>query len=532
MTTESSSDETAASATERVIALFGGVRPMAAKLEISASTIQGWKERDNIPEARHADILAAAEKHDIALDPSDLASPRQADQEPDETTAAGPETPPPSAESDTSPSETKPASDTPVPEPSPEAPSATPPPSPPIPPTPVPPPSGHLGRRNARALTVAIVALVVGIAGLIWAVVDGETEGTSSLASRVAALEARPEPQPVDLSGIESRLSALEAEVGSQSDASGTQDLVDQLSALSDQVAALEQAASGDQSDALAQQIQALGDRISALEPLTDRVAALEQADPSDQIAALSQQVQTLSDTLTTLQATVSGLQESQATLRAALQALPTAEMLNNTSSSIDQRLSAFQTQIDQALAIARQNTGQGPALVLAVSQLRDAVDSGADYASALAAVTSLASGDDTLTQPLGVLSQHADTGVPTFDTLTEEFSAVADAIREAARPQAEGWFDSALNSVGSLVTVRRAPGENDGDDADAITARAEARVSAGNWTGAEQALSDLSGAPAQAAANWLSALQAKLAVDQALSSVQTAAIDALASTQ
>ncbi|MEO1223066.1 MAG: mitofilin family membrane protein [Pseudomonadota bacterium] len=520
MTTESSSDETAASATERVIALFGGVRPMAAKLEISASTIQGWKERDNIPEARHADILAAAAKHDIALDPSELSDPKQAEPEPDQTSAAGPETPPPPAESDTSPSDTKPASDT--PKPSPEAPSATPPPSPPIPPTPVPPPSGQLGRRNARALTVAIVALVIGIAGLIWAVVDGETEGTSSLASRVAALEARPEPQPVDLSGIESRLSALEAEVGSQSDASGTQDLVDQLSALSDRVAALEQAASGDQSDALAQQLQALG----------DRVGALEQADPSDQITALSQQVQTLSDTTTTLQATVSGLQESQATLRAALQALPTAEMLNNTSSSIDERLSAFQTQIDQALAIARQNTGQGPALVLAVSQLRDTIDSGADYASALAAVTSLASGDGSLTQPLGVLGQHADTGVPTFDTLTEEFSAVANAIREAARPQAEGWFDSALNSVGSLVTVRRAPGENDGDDADAVTARAEARVAAGNWTGAEQALSDLSGAPAEAAEDWLSALQAKLAVDQALSSVQTAAIDALASTQ
>lgn len=531
MTTESPSDATAASATERVIARFGGVRPMAAKLAISASTIQGWKERDNIPEARHAEILAAAEKHDIALDPSELGGPKQAD----EPATEAPEEPPTPAEPDAAPAapgERASMSDAPAPKPTPEPMATMPPPSPPPPPAAVPPSDGRLGKRGARALTVAILALVIGVAGLIWAVVDGETEGSSSLASRVAALEARPEPQPVDLSGIESRLSALEAEVGSQSDDSGTQDLVDQVSALSDRVAALEQAASGDQSDALAQQIQALGDRIGALEPLADRVAALEQAAPGDQIAALSQQVQTLSDTITTLQATVSGLQESQATLRAALQALPTAEMLNNTSSSIDQRLSAFQTQIDQALAVARQNTGQGPALVLAVSQLRDAVDSGAAYASALAAITSLASDDDTLTQPLDVLGQHADTGVPTFETLGEEFPAVADAIREAARPQAEGWFDSALNSVGSLVTVRQAPGENDGDDADAITARAEARVTAGNWAGAEQALADLSGAPAEAAADWLSALQAKLAVDQALLSVQTAAIDALASAQ
>ena len=35
--------------TEMVISAFGGVRPMASRLGIAATTIQGWKSRKNIP---------------------------------------------------------------------------------------------------------------------------------------------------------------------------------------------------------------------------------------------------------------------------------------------------------------------------------------------------------------------------------------------------------------------------------------------------------------------------------------------------
>lgn len=61
-----------ASATERVIEKFGGIRPMAAKLDVPVTTVQGWKKRGAIPQARHADILAAAEPHGIALDRAEL----------------------------------------------------------------------------------------------------------------------------------------------------------------------------------------------------------------------------------------------------------------------------------------------------------------------------------------------------------------------------------------------------------------------------------------------------------------------------
>ncbi|GIL40792.1 COG4223 family protein [Roseiterribacter gracilis] len=62
------------SATERVIETFGGIRPMAAKLDVPVTTVQGWKKRNAIPRARHADILVAATKHGLAVDPELLAA--------------------------------------------------------------------------------------------------------------------------------------------------------------------------------------------------------------------------------------------------------------------------------------------------------------------------------------------------------------------------------------------------------------------------------------------------------------------------
>ncbi|WP_085906277.1 COG4223 family protein [Kiloniella majae] len=55
------------SPTQEIINAFGGLRPLASKLGIAVSTVQGWKERDSIPSARHEDILKAAAKAKITL---------------------------------------------------------------------------------------------------------------------------------------------------------------------------------------------------------------------------------------------------------------------------------------------------------------------------------------------------------------------------------------------------------------------------------------------------------------------------------
>ena len=53
---------------DRVIAAFGGIRPLANRLGITASTVQGWKKRGFIPDTRTEAVLAAAKESGINSD--------------------------------------------------------------------------------------------------------------------------------------------------------------------------------------------------------------------------------------------------------------------------------------------------------------------------------------------------------------------------------------------------------------------------------------------------------------------------------
>ncbi len=50
-----------------IIEMFGGIRPMSAKINVAVTTIQGWKKRDAIPAARKDAILVAAKEQNIDL---------------------------------------------------------------------------------------------------------------------------------------------------------------------------------------------------------------------------------------------------------------------------------------------------------------------------------------------------------------------------------------------------------------------------------------------------------------------------------
>ncbi len=63
---------------EQIIERFGGIRPMAKKIDVAVTTVQGWKKRDQIPGSRREKIYAAAVEHDVDLkgliDDMDVAS--------------------------------------------------------------------------------------------------------------------------------------------------------------------------------------------------------------------------------------------------------------------------------------------------------------------------------------------------------------------------------------------------------------------------------------------------------------------------
>lgn len=50
-----------------IIERFGGIRPMAKKIEVAVTTIQGWKKRDVIPATRREQVLQAAATHNVDL---------------------------------------------------------------------------------------------------------------------------------------------------------------------------------------------------------------------------------------------------------------------------------------------------------------------------------------------------------------------------------------------------------------------------------------------------------------------------------
>ncbi len=83
------SDDNKTLPAEEVIEKFGGLRPLANRLGIAASTVQGWKERGIVPENRVPEVLQAAKEDGIALDAAEQNTP-----EPEKTEA-------PEAKSDT-----------------------------------------------------------------------------------------------------------------------------------------------------------------------------------------------------------------------------------------------------------------------------------------------------------------------------------------------------------------------------------------------------------------------------------------------
>ena len=78
----SSDPNSPARASERLIQRFGGIRPMANKLEVPVTTVQGWKKRGAIPATRINDLRLAAQRHGIKLDEAELDAVSRSDDRP------------------------------------------------------------------------------------------------------------------------------------------------------------------------------------------------------------------------------------------------------------------------------------------------------------------------------------------------------------------------------------------------------------------------------------------------------------------
>ena len=532
----------AVTGTQRIIARFGGIRPMAGKLTVAVSTVQGWRERGAIPARHHARVLAAARAHGIGIGPDDLAG------------GDGPAAPPPAA-SPPRPETAKRGAPGPKPEPKPRSRLTVPAVSgsKSEPRTEIPserlleqePASGPAiaarerpaGARAGSAhawlggAVLGAVALALGAAGAVAArdiwmpLVDPEygqadTGDRMAVEQRIAMLETAQasrsalggatvtvqslEPLERGLAGLGEDLRTLEARVATLADTSpaGGQAGTARLAELSARVEAL----------------GALEERLGALSELAGRVDGL--AGPLKAISALEQRVDALSalevqvEELSALEARVETLSD----LTARAETLSAFEAQVETLSDLKARVEALAGTRAEARAVL---TGEA-ALTLAVQQLSAALRGSGPFTDELAFLRDVAASgalEDgaAIERTLAPLAPFAEAGIPSLEGLKAAFPAVARAVVVQSRAAAQSdWLSGALRRMSELVTLRPV-GPVEGTSAGAVAARAEVYLKGDDLAAALSELEALRGPAAEAAGTWRDGAAARLAARRAL---------------
>jgi hypothetical protein len=467
---------TPSNAAERVIERFGGIRPMAAKLEVPVTTVQGWKKRGVIPAQRHNDIRAAATRHGVPIDAAELAA-SDPDEGPTGATAAAP----PHGGSDRLTAHSA-------------APAKR---------------ADGVGVAVAASL-IAVIAAIAAATAPLWSqrLFPALRGGTADVMREVEALngrldaleQRRPQDPTARVAALEQAVSAVRASVEALPRDAGTSP---PDPALTERLAKVDQ------------QLQSLAASAAAGPALADRVGRLEQRfdavlNQTRELQASVGQAGVTAQSLPALAGTVKELQAS-------------ADEFRRTLAAIQKR----QEETTAGAKQAQQQELRTHAAILALSQLRMALQGAQPFAGELATVRTVAGTPvEAAAGTLDRISPFADAGAPTRAQLRERFEAVARAVLQPEQATASGsWTDQTLNRVTSLVTIRRQAGEAAGNSASAIVARAEARLQADDLTGAIEALSGLTGKAAETASPWVQQARARLALDQAAAEIARIAI-------
>ena len=500
-------DEKKAAPAIAVIELFGGIRPMAKDLGVAVSTVQGWKERESIPANRHDQIRAAAQKKGLALDAALLRA------------SALPEagsTPPPVIEAEAKEVKTADvrAAETPAAEK----------------------PSAGTTEKAAQGATSSMAS-------------------RSSQASRAAAAPAqsatseraaKPEPAAkpeqtgaastpgrrsgsllpglvlgvllavaIAVATVYSRgywLPLVDPQSGQQQEAVATA-----LQDLDARLAELQAALPPDTSEA----VSAVNDRLSTLEAAVSQGAG---QDPETRAA-----LESLSASLARMTDRLQSLEESQAAAGIPTEAL--SNRLSSEAARLDELLTAQselvarleQAERDLAAAAANRDAAPGSQetlLLLAMLQLRDAIRGSGPYEEPLRMLQNLAEGDAALTEITAPLERRAPAGLPSLRDLQAAFPEVARRLAAIELgEEGEGWSAGVLRRLSEAVNLRPV-GLVEGDTPTAVAARAEVKLNDGDLEGALAEISSLTGAAAEAAAQWRGEAEARVAANQAVSAL------------
>jgi len=566
-----------------VIQRFGGIRPMATKLGVAVSTVQGWKNRGAIPESRHDEILAAARNNDIDLDravlsasgeesvgsggsasgspwgrPADPDEPVEAEEVADTPgtgspdTSAEPRGDAPEDASEDAPEDAE-VADTDTHAAGAEAEAAnTAGPELAAAPAAGPPKRASRGWLPGMFLGAAVVIVGAGLAIYardVWQpYVAGpqqqqvqpasqqalsELEATvNDLASQLAS--ARDRLETVGQTAQQASESAQEASQSAQQaaqTADAAAQTAQQAQSTAEQAAA-EPAAGATDGDAAAaggqqvaevrEQVEQLSSRLDQATNRLETLAGRVEAGASDAESGGGAAAGASAQRLDTLASRVDELSSQVEQLSQTAASQETAQSLADRLSGLEQRTQQL-AQRQQADSANAAGTARPAAQALAVAELRDALRFSSPFAEQLRAARQMVADDGALSATLDKLQPMAEQGVPTRAELSSAFDrAAAQAVAADMGASRDGMLGGVLRRLNDVITVRRVDASAEGNSVDARLARAEDKLAAGNLGEAVRMVEQLPEPAKAEMTSWLKQARSRLAAEQALSQLSS----------
>lgn len=534
MTDSDKNENTGESIAEEIIEAFGGIRPMAGKLGVPVTTVQGWKKRQAIPETRFEQVLEAAVTHDVGLERAHYAylgggeiddeeieealnriaaavaedddedevqdeNKAGADEERDIVQLPGDEDDDAAGDDDTDEDEEeivhsvshaaaghKPESKRE------EQPRHW-------------QPSGRSEKREAqasaavkkeqkrvvRAVGFSLLAMVLAICAIALVLVG--PEGAQKNVEEAKTLQKDIDRLNDLHQRLDKRLATLE---------SSNADLKVRLQRLLENNPAV----TPDNGE-IVTRLTKLEQDYAELQILEDKVSPF-----LDKIGILNRSI------------------EGQETLGESMSGINSVVM--NMQGRIDELDTALEDarKDDEELAKVLDSVSRddltAAAMLLALNQMRSTMNQEQNFEQDLEIVRRLAGDDEELLSAIDRLAPHAESGVLSKQGLSREFKGVAGEIVLAKMAGEDvSVKDKVMGRLGEIVKVRKEDADPDAQDTEAIVARAEALLDEGDVKGAIAELEKLEGEPAEAAAPFMEQARGTAAADD----VSTLMISAVA---
>lgn len=484
---------------EEIIERFGGIRPMANKIDVPVTTVQGWKKRGVIPGTRRELIEQAARAHGIDLGnllDEDAASASAAPVASEQSEAPASsvyhlsreeeETQAPRA---AAPFEYKPiegvrSSDDFMAEI--EA-------------------SERKAVRNsvwASAGLMVVLFLAAGV--LLWPqardvkeTVAANSEGINTLESDMASLDET-------VKDVNARSKFMTGAI--------PDDLDGKLKGLQTQ----------------AQNLQHTFDQLDKqTKEFREKVLAADAGSFSDRIEALEEQMKVIagSEEFADVVKRVRGLEETvggQMQLQQAMQELQgIVDNMDSRINGFDEKLAAVQMDENSALGQTLHGVNstdlKAAAMLIAFAQMRESLNREAPFEDDLVLLQKMVSPENTeLQEALTRLAPHADGGVLSAEGLSNEFKGLAgDIVVAAASGEELSVADKAKARLGKLVQIEKDGEVIGGSETQVAVSKAQALLDAGDVQGAIVVLQELEGDAGQKAEPFIEKAEAAMLAEK-----------------